>query len=142
VSNSSFDCISCQLGKQPALPFNNSESHATASFDLIHFDVWGPSLVASMSGSRYFVIFVDDFSRYTWVSLMKSRSELLDIYSTFAEMVETQFSKPIKAFCFDNALEYTQHDFQAIHIMALFLTCHAQAPHNKMVELNINLGTF
>jgi hypothetical protein len=39
VSNNSFDCISFQLGKQPALPFNNSESHATHSFDLIHFDV-------------------------------------------------------------------------------------------------------
>jgi hypothetical protein len=40
MSNSPFDCISCQLGKQPALPFNNSESHAIASFDLIHSDVW------------------------------------------------------------------------------------------------------
>jgi hypothetical protein len=114
VSSSSFDCISCQLGKQPALPFNNSESHATASFDLIHYDVWGPSLVASMSGSRYFIIFVDDFSRYTWVFLMKSCSELLDIFRNFAKMVETQFSKPIKAFRSDNALEYSQHDFQSI----------------------------
>ena len=67
-----------------------------------------------MSGSRYFVIFVDDFSRYTWVFLMKSCSELLDIYRTFAKMVETQFSKHIKAFHSDNALEYTQNDFQAI----------------------------
>jgi hypothetical protein len=107
VFNSPFDCISCQLGKQPALSFNNSKSHATASFDLIHSNVWGPFPVASMSGSRYFVVFFDDFSRYTWVFLMKSRSELLDIYRTFAKMVETQFSKPIKAFHSDNALEYT-----------------------------------
>jgi hypothetical protein len=45
---------------------------------------------------------------------MKSRFELLDIYCTFAKMVETQFSKPIKAFRSNNALEYTQHNFQAI----------------------------
>jgi hypothetical protein len=93
------------------LPFNNSEFHATTSFDLIHSDVWGPSPVARMSGSRYFVIFVYDFSHYTWVFLMKSRSKLLDIYRTFAKIVETQFSKPIKAFCSNNALEYTQNDF-------------------------------
>jgi hypothetical protein len=114
VSNSFFDCILCQFGKQLSLPFNNSESHATVSFDLIHFDVWGPSFVANMSGLHYFVIFIDDFSHCTWVFLMKFRHELLDIYRTFAKIVETQFSKPIKAFCFDNALEYTQHDFQAI----------------------------
>jgi transposase InsO family protein len=45
---------------------------------------------------------------------MKSRSELLDIYRNFAKMVETQFSKRIKAFRSDNALEYTQHGFQNI----------------------------
>jgi hypothetical protein len=39
VSNESFDCMSCQLGKQLALPFNNSESIASTSFDLIHSDV-------------------------------------------------------------------------------------------------------
>jgi hypothetical protein len=39
MSNISFDCISCQLGKQPALPFNNSKSIASASSDLIHYDV-------------------------------------------------------------------------------------------------------
>ena len=39
VSSSPFDCMPCQLGKQPALPFNNSESIASATFDLIHSDV-------------------------------------------------------------------------------------------------------
>ena len=39
VSNKSFECMPCQFGKQTALPFNNSVSHALFSFDLIHFDV-------------------------------------------------------------------------------------------------------
>ena len=45
---------------------------------------------------------------------MKHRSELLQVYSNFAKMVETQFSKRIKIFRSDNALEYTQYAFQAI----------------------------
>ena len=45
---------------------------------------------------------------------MKYRSELLQIYSNFAKKVETQFSKRIKIFRSDNALEYTQYAFQAI----------------------------
>ena len=65
VSNKSFDCMPCQFGKQTALPFNNSVSYAVSSFDLIHYDVWVPSPISTSSGSRYFVIFVDNFSRYT-----------------------------------------------------------------------------
>ena len=64
MSTENFDCVSCQLGIQPALPFNTSESIFTDIFDLIHSDVWGPSSVSSIGGSRYFVVFVDDYSRY------------------------------------------------------------------------------
>ena len=45
---------------------------------------------------------------------MKYRSELLQVYSNFAKMVETQFSKHIKIFRSNNALEYTQYAFQAV----------------------------
>ena len=61
VSTENFDCASCQLGKQPVLPFNTSESISTDIFDLIHSDVWGPSSVSSIGRSRYFVVFVDDY---------------------------------------------------------------------------------
>ena len=65
VSKDNFDFTSCQLGKQPALSFNNSESISNSIFELIHSNFWGPSLVASIGGSRYFVIFIDDYSRYS-----------------------------------------------------------------------------
>ena len=65
ASIKSFDCMPCQFGKQTALPFNNSVSHALSPFDLIHSYVWGPFPITTQGGSRYFVIFVDDFSRYT-----------------------------------------------------------------------------
>ena len=111
VSKDNFDCTSYQLGKQPALSFNNSEFISNSIFELIHSDVWGSFPVVSIGGSRYFVVFIDDYSRYSWIFSMKSRSEILPIYSNFAKMVETQFSKRIKTFRFDNALEYTQYAF-------------------------------
>ena len=79
MSKENFDCTSCQLGKQSALPFNNNESISNSIFELIHFDIWGPSPVASICGSRYFVIFIDDYSRYSWIFPMKSRSKILPI---------------------------------------------------------------
>ena len=51
VSTENFDCVSCQLGKQLALPFNSSESLSTDIFDFIHSDVWGPSPISSIGGS-------------------------------------------------------------------------------------------
>ena len=89
MSTENFDCVLCQLGKQLALPFNNSESISTNIFYLIHSNVWGPFSVSSIGGSRYFVVFVDDYSRYNWIFNMKHRSELLQVYSNFAKMVKT-----------------------------------------------------
>ena len=137
VSTENFDCVSCQLGKQPALPFNSSESISTDIFDLIHSDVWGPSPVSSIGESRYFVVFVDDYSRYSWIFLMKHRSELLQVYSNFAKMVETQFSKRIKIFRSDNALEYTQYAFQAVlhsYGTVHHLTCPGTSQQNGRAE--------
>ena len=113
VSNKSFDCMPYQFGKQIVLPFNNSVSHALSSFDLIHSDVWGPSPISTPRGSCYFVIFVDEFSRYTWIYLFKNHSELYQIYCDFTKMLETQFSKPIKVFKSDNAQEYKAYEFSS-----------------------------
>ena len=114
VSNKSFDYMPYQFGKQIALPFNNSVSHALSSFYLIHSDVWGPSPISTPHGSHYFVIFVVDCSRYTWIYLFKNHSKLYQIYRDFTKMIETQFSKPIKVFRSDNAQEYKAHEFTSI----------------------------
>ena len=96
------------------MPFQNNESMSTGIFDLIHYDIWGPSPINSIGGSRYFVVFGDDYSRYSWVFLMRSCDELLNIYRNFANMVKTQFSKTIKVFRSNNAHELTQHAFEYI----------------------------
>ena len=68
---------------------------------------------------------------------MKHRSELLKVYSNFAKMVETQFSKRVKIFRSDNALEYTQYAFQAVlHSYSTVhqLTCLDTSQQNGRVE--------
>ena len=113
-SNESFDYMPFQFGKQTVLPFNNSVSHALSSFYLIHYNVWGPYPISTPGGSRYFVIFVDDFSRYNWIYLFKNRYELYQTYRDFTKIIETQFSKPVKVFRSDNAQEYRAHEFTYI----------------------------
>ena len=121
--------------------FNNSESISNGIFELIHFDVWGPSPVASIGESRYFVVFINDYSRYSWIFPMKSRSEILPIYNNFAKMVKTQFSKCIKTFRSDNALKYTQYAFQALldsYGTVHHLTCPGTSQQNGRAERKLH----
>jgi hypothetical protein len=88
-------------------------------------------------GLRYFVIFVNDFSPYTWIYLMKNRSEVLTIYHDFAKMIQTQYSKAIKVFRSDNAREYRQTDFFTIlkYYGTIFHTsCAGTSQQNGRVE--------
>ena len=82
VSSSSLSmCTSCRLAKHLTLPFYSSDTVFVASFDLVHSDVWGPAPSPSLSGFSYYVCFIDDYSRYTWLYLMCSHSKVFSIYS-------------------------------------------------------------
>jgi transposase InsO family protein len=109
-----FDCMSCQFDKQTKLSFNNSDSFSSAPFDLVHSDVWGPAPFTTEGGCRYFVIFVDDYFRFTWIYMLKHRSDLVPVFQTFHKMIQTQFSRTIKVFQSDNAQEYHDKSFLSI----------------------------
>jgi len=116
------DCSGCKLAKFSTLPFNRSISVSSSPFDLIHSDVWGPSPVSTKGGSRYYVSFIDDHTRYCWVYLMKHRFEFFGIYIAFLALIKTQHSALIKCFRCDLGGEYTSNKF--CQMLALDGTIH------------------
>ena len=79
-SLSSLNCESCQYAKLHRVHLSpRVNKRASAPFELVHYDVWGPCLIMSPTGFKYFITFVDDFTRVTWLYLMKSRYELFFI---------------------------------------------------------------
>ena len=69
-------CTHCLYGKIHNLPFPKCHSVASSPFELVHSDVWGPTPVTSVNGFHYYVIFVDHFTRFTWLYPLKNKSEV------------------------------------------------------------------
>lgn len=106
---SSIDCEACQVSKSTRLPFPISQSRSSRPFEIVHSDVWGPSSLESFDGYRFYVTFIDDFTRTTFLYLLKSKSEVFKYFQDFHNMVKNQFSSHIGIFRPDNGTEFTSN---------------------------------
>lgn len=107
----SFDYVNCKLAKQPVLSFPNSSSSCDLPFDLVHSNICGPTPTPTVNYYHYFVLFIDDHSRFTWIYFLKNHSTLSQVYITFTNMIQTQFSRTIKILRTDDAMEYKDLKF-------------------------------
>lgn len=112
-------CSSCRLGKLSRMSLVSKEHTSQKPFDIVFSDVWGPAPVQSSLGHRYFVLFIDDFTRFTWVYFLKNKSEVYDVFIQFEKLIKRQFGKPILAFHSDWGGEYQRlnHYFKATGIV-------------------------
>jgi hypothetical protein len=93
--NKTSACNSCQLGKGKRQTFPHSTRVSLQPLDLIHSDVW-TSPFTSVRSCKYHVIFIDDFSRFTWIYPLYNKSEVFDSFVKFKLLVENQFFSKIK----------------------------------------------
>ena len=77
------DCEICPLAKHKRLPFPFPNHVFDSPFDIVHCDIWGPYIVPTVDGHKYFFTIVDDCTRSTWVYLMKSKSDTRSILQSF-----------------------------------------------------------
>jgi transposase InsO family protein len=106
-------CKGCAQGKNVKKPFPSSDSKAKGALDIIHSDVCGPMPVASLSRYVYYVSFIDDFSRKTWIYFLKAKSEVFNKFKEFKALVENLSEKKIKILRSDNGGEFTSDEFKA-----------------------------
>jgi hypothetical protein len=88
TSNKHEFCHACQLGKHIRLPFHSSSHRVEHPFDLIHLDLW-TSRVVSVSGSKYYLVILDDFTHYLWTFFLKLKSDIFTTLSNFFAYVST-----------------------------------------------------
>jgi hypothetical protein len=105
-------CDTCQLAKNHRLPYTRNEHKSSNVLDLIHCDIWGPSPVKSNLGHNYYVLFIDDYSRFTWLYPLKLKSDFYDTFIQFQKFVENQYSSCINFFQSDGGAEFTSNCFK------------------------------
>jgi hypothetical protein len=75
-------------GKQTRVRFPSEETRENGILELVNSDVFGPVTIPSLSGSLYYVSFIDYFSRKTWIYFLKKKSEIFDLFKKFKSLVE------------------------------------------------------
>jgi hypothetical protein len=108
-------CKGCSLGKNIKKPFPSSNNRSKEILDLIHSDVYGPMPVKSLGSSPYYIIFIDDYSRKTWLYLMKTKDEVFSKFQEFKVEIENLTNKNIQTLRTDSGGEYTSKEFIAFY---------------------------
>ena len=86
--SSGMPCKICQFAKQKKLPFVPSNNRTLSAFEMLHLDLWGPFGTPSIHGHRFFLTVVDDYSRFCWTIMIKSKTEVIVHVQNFVIFAE------------------------------------------------------
>ena len=99
-------CIDCIKGKTTNSTNKANVTRSCNLLEIIHTDVCGPFPTKTICGNSYFVLFIDDFSRYTFLYLISEKSQVLNCFKVFKLEVEKQLDKRIKIVRSDRGGEF------------------------------------
>jgi len=138
-----LECEVCPQGKMNRRKFTLSASRGTDCLDLVHSDVMGKISPPTLGGCKYVVTFLDDFSRYSGICLMKEKSEVFGHFKNFVTAAEAILDKKLKRFQSDNGTEYRNENFkeytQERGIQHRFSVVRTQQQNGRAERLNKTL---
>lgn len=105
-------CDGCALGKQHRAPFPRASSYrAECGLELVHGDLYGPITPATPIGNQYFLLIVDDHSRYMWVEMLRTKDEAFRFFRKIKTLAENKHDVKLKAFRTDRGGEFNSIEF-------------------------------
>jgi hypothetical protein len=145
--NREFVCDACLWAKAHQLPYLVSSSHSSSPLDLIFSDVWGLA-IDSFGRKKYYVSVIDDFNKFTWIYLLRKKSEVFKYFHEFQQLVECKFNKKIVGTQSDWGGEYIKlnSSFRTNGISHLVSYSHShqqngasEHKHGHIVEMGLTL---
>ena len=125
------------MAKSHRIVFHFSDKKVDLPFSLVHSDVWVPVPLSTHNGMKWFVTFVDDCTRMTWVYQLKHKSDVCIVFRLFHQMVVTQFGIQIKVLRSDNGGEYFKQELtEFMHSVGVIhqTTCSYSPQQNGVAE--------
>ena len=105
----------CLYGKQNRVKFPYGATRENDILELIHSDVFSPVHVPSLGGYLYYVFFIDDLSRNTWLYLLKKKLQVFIKFKEYKALVENQTGKKIKVLRTNNGGEFYEKEFEKFY---------------------------
>uniref|UniRef100_A0A5B7BAZ6 Putative polyprotein n=1 Tax=Davidia involucrata TaxID=16924 RepID=A0A5B7BAZ6_DAVIN len=102
----------CIYGKMHRLPFPKTAWRANMPLELVHADICGPTRTPTFQNKKYFLLFVDDFSRMMWVYFLEQKSEAFSTFLQFKQSAERQSGHPLKTLRIDRGGEFLSEEFK------------------------------
>ncbi|KAM1762795.1 hypothetical protein ACFX12_005393 [Malus domestica] len=136
-TSSSVLCQSCLEGKFCKLPFYPSVNKSVIPFEVVHSDLWGPAPCVSVDGYRYYVTFIDECTKFSWLFPLVNKSDFCTTFIGFYAYVLTQFSAQIRILQSDGGGEYISKPLQSFLLQKGILhqkSCPYTPEQNGMAE--------
>lgn len=107
-------CDICALGKQVKRPFQGTRPETSSPLERVHSDLMGPISPVAYDGTKYILLFIDDWSHFTVMFGLKHKSEVSDYIKIYIARVESRFQKGIVKFRCDNGSEFVNDSVKAL----------------------------
>lgn len=104
-------CDACTMGKLRQYPSTSSFHRASRILDIVHSDIIGPINPATTSGFRYILTFVDDYTRFNHVYLLKNKNDAFVKFQHYKALIENQTGERIVKLKTDRGGEYSSDEF-------------------------------
>ncbi|MCO5593481.1 hypothetical protein L7F22_047495 [Adiantum nelumboides] len=132
-------CEACQFGKQSRNSFPQEPNVCKRPFEVVHKDVWDPTKIANIHGSRYYVSFIDYHTRKVWVYFMKQKSKVFDHFKSFKSTVEKERGEQVKIPRSDGGGKYFSKEFPKSFLNFCRKMVYAGSPHVDTLHRKMEL---
>uniref|UniRef100_A0A2N9FCV6 Integrase catalytic domain-containing protein n=1 Tax=Fagus sylvatica TaxID=28930 RepID=A0A2N9FCV6_FAGSY len=116
------------IGKMHKLPFPISVPKSEFPLHVLHTNLWGPAPIQSYNGFKYYLVIVDDYTKFCWVYLLKNKSDTFTTFQQFKAMAEKHYNSSIHFLRTDCGGEFTSTAFNS-YCATSGIIHHLTCPH-------------